>query len=151
MFNEALSGGSWDATHCTTVLTEQTNTVCECAAFGTVAVIIEHVQPPEVDEEFTWLWITKYAGFSLSLLLLLVFVLVIGLESLLWDQASLSNQGPKEYRYTVRWKNSPVLKVSILGPVGPVGSLGPGRRKIQISQANQAKARNPGTNCLLPG
>ena len=88
MFNEALSGGSWDATHCTTVLTEQTNTVCECATFGTVAVIIEHVQPPEVDEEFTWLWITKYAGFSLSLLLLLVFVLVIGLESLLWDQAS---------------------------------------------------------------
>ena len=95
MFNEALSGGSWDATHCTTVLTEQTNTVCECATFGTVAVIIEHVQPPEVDEEFTWLWITKYAGFSLSLLLLLIFVLVIGLESLLWDQASIqqSNQG----------------------------------------------------------
>ena len=54
MFNEDLSGGSGDATHCTTVLTEQTNTVCECATFGTVAVIIEHVQPPEVDEEFTW-------------------------------------------------------------------------------------------------
>lgn len=89
VFNEDLSGGSWDATHCTTVLTEQTNTVCECATFGTVAVIIEHVQPPEVDEEFTWLWITKYAGFSLSLLLLLVFVLVIGLSPLLWDQFHL--------------------------------------------------------------
>ena len=34
--------------------------------------------------------------------------------------------------------------MSILGPVGPVGSLGPGRRKIQISQATQAKARIPG-------
>ena len=58
---------------------------------------------------------------------------------------------PMEYRYTVRRKSSPGLEVSILGPVGPVGSLGPGRRKIQISQATQAKARNPGKNCFLPG
>ena len=57
----------------------------------------------------------------------------------------------KEYRYTVRRKSSPGIKVSILGPVGPVGSLGPRRQKIQISQATQAKARNPGKTCFLPG
>ena len=57
----------------------------------------------------------------------------------------------KEYRYTVRRKSSPGLKVSILGPVGPVGSLGPGGRKIQISQATQAKARIPGKFFCLPG
>ena len=110
VFNEDLSGGSWDATHCTTVLTEQTNTVCECAAFGTVAVIIEHVQPPEVDEEFTWLWITKYAGFSLSLLLLLIFVLVIGLSPLLWCAQSQS---------TSVFPTFTAFQSSLQGPVPP--------------------------------
>jgi hypothetical protein len=30
VWNEDQSGGSWDATFCTTVLTEQLHTVCEC-------------------------------------------------------------------------------------------------------------------------
>ena len=55
-----------------------------------------------------------------------------------------------EYRYTVRRKSSPGLEVSILGPVGPVGSLGPGRRKIQISQATQAQTWLTGKNAYCP-
>ena len=35
----------------------------------------------------------------------------------------------KEYRYTVRRKGTSGTKVSILGPVGPLGSVGPGRRE----------------------
>ena len=38
----------------------------------------------------------------------------------------------KTKEYIGRRKSSPGKKVSILGPLGPVGSLGPGRREIQI-------------------
>ena len=34
--------------------------------------------------------------------------------------------------YIGRRKGSPGKKVSILGPLGPPGTLGPGRREIQI-------------------
>ncbi len=80
VFNEDQSGGSWDADKCTTVLTEQTNTVCECSTFGTVAVIIEKVEPPYVTPEYGWLTITKYAGYIISIIVLLIFIGVISLS-----------------------------------------------------------------------
>ena len=36
----------------------------------------------------------------------------------------------------LRRKGTPGRKVSILGPLGPQGTLGPGRREIQISGNN---------------
>lgn len=40
VWNEDIgTNGAWDGTHCTTVLTEQTQTTCECSVFGTMAVI----------------------------------------------------------------------------------------------------------------
>ena len=40
VWNENIgTAGAWDGEHCTTVITEQTQTACECSVFGTMAVI----------------------------------------------------------------------------------------------------------------
>ena len=78
MYNEDLGvHGGWDSSHCTTVLTEQEQTVCECGTFGTFAVIAEMVVEPSVGEEYEWLTVVKYVGYSFSLLLLIVFIMVL--------------------------------------------------------------------------
>lgn len=73
--------GGWDAAPCTTVITEQDSTVCECGTFGTFAVVAEMVEEPSVDEDRTWLRVIKYTGFSVSILTLIVFVGIIVMTS----------------------------------------------------------------------
>ncbi len=56
MFNEKIGKyGAWDADTCTTVLSEQSTTVCECGSFGTYALVAEKVEDPYVGEEYDWL------------------------------------------------------------------------------------------------
>lgn len=69
--------GAWDGSGCTTVLTEQSSTVCECGAFGTFTVLAELTEKPHHPPEYRWLVIIRYIGFSLSLILLLFFVIIV--------------------------------------------------------------------------
>ena len=78
VYNEDIGTyGAWDATKCTTVLTEQGTTVCECGTFGTFALVSELVESPYLDEEYEWLTIVKYMGYTISLLFLLTFIVIM--------------------------------------------------------------------------
>jgi hypothetical protein len=69
--------GAWDDRSCTTVITEQTQTVCECGEFGTFAVIAELIESPHVEPERKWLKFIKYIGMGLSIPALLIFIAII--------------------------------------------------------------------------
>ncbi len=78
MYNEAIGkNGAWDGDTCTTVLSEQTTTPCECGSFGTFAVVAEKVEDPYIGEEYDWLMYVKYAGWVVSIILLTVFIVVV--------------------------------------------------------------------------
>lgn len=72
--------GGWDASGCTTIITEQTSTTCECSTFGTFAVVAEIVQDPFVPEEDVWVKVIKYCGFFFSLICLVPMMVVIALS-----------------------------------------------------------------------
>ena len=81
VYNEAIGTyGAWDASKCTTTLSEQEATICECGTFGTFALIAELEEQPYVKDEYEWLTIVKYMGFVVSIILLLIFVLAIALS-----------------------------------------------------------------------
>ena len=69
--------GAWDSDKCTTVVSEQSTTVCECGTFGTYALVAEKVEDPFMDAEYEWLKYVKYAGWIISIVLLLVFIVVV--------------------------------------------------------------------------
>ena len=69
--------GGWDSSLCRTLVTENTGTVCECAGFGTYAVIAEIAHDPQAPDEYTWVQVIKYCGFICSIACLVVFILVI--------------------------------------------------------------------------
>ena len=77
--------GGWDANGCTTVISDQDSTTCECAGFGTFAVAAEKIIKPVGKTDLSWLQISKYVGYSLSLLSLAIFVLVIMVSPALWE------------------------------------------------------------------
>ena len=90
MWNENIgTQGAWDATHCTTVITEQTGTTCECATFGTFAVVAELVEEPTKPDEYMWLKIIKYCGFGFSIVCVLILVIIIATSSSLHDMFHL--------------------------------------------------------------
>ena len=74
--------GAWDTDGCTTVLSDQTNTICECELYGKYAVIAELVEDPYVEEEDDWLTVMKYIGFSVSIPCIVVLVVIIGITRL---------------------------------------------------------------------
>ncbi|XP_059078438.1 uncharacterized protein LOC131876911 [Tigriopus californicus] len=81
--------GGWDASQCTTVITEQSSTVCECGTFGTFALIAEMVEDPFVEAEDNWLVVMKYIGYTTSIVFFLIFIIVVILSSRLWDMFHL--------------------------------------------------------------
>ena len=48
-------GGGWDAAGCTTIISDQSGTTCECSRFGTIAVVAELVEEPKRQPEFLWM------------------------------------------------------------------------------------------------
>jgi len=108
MFNENIGMfGAWDSSACTTVITNQLQTICECSDFGVYAVEAEIIDPSEyvlgVFEKifniklfyftfirygvvFTWINVVKYMGYFFSLISMVVFFLIIIFSSELWDQ-----------------------------------------------------------------
>merc|ERR1712106_761108 len=90
LWNEEIGlNGAWDSAGCTTVMTEQDSTVCECDRFGTFALAAEKIEQPEAKVAFPWLVITRYIGFVISLISLTIFILVICVSSHLWEMFHL--------------------------------------------------------------
>jgi hypothetical protein len=81
--------GGWDTNGCTTVLTNQESTTCECASFGTFAVAANKIVEPVGKTDISWLQVFKYLGYSLSILSLIVFVIVIMVSPPLWEMFHL--------------------------------------------------------------
>ena len=81
--------GAWDAEGCTTVMSEQDSTTCECSKFGSYALAAEKIERPEPKRDFTWLVVSRYIGFSVSILSLLIFVIIIGASKHLWEMFHL--------------------------------------------------------------
>jgi len=81
--------GGWDATFCTTVMSEQDSTTCECSEFGTYALAAEKIEQPEGKEDFTWLQVSRYIGFCVSLLSLAIFIIIIAANRHLWEMFHL--------------------------------------------------------------
>ena len=65
------------------------STVCECYTTGTFAVLAEMVEPPAYGPEYDWLWIVKYVGYALSIIILLIFIAVIFVNPSLWEMFHL--------------------------------------------------------------
>ena len=87
MWNDEIgSTGAWDAAPCTTVITEQTSTVCECRNFGTYSLIAELAENPKAHKDKTWLTVVRYMGFGLSVICLSITIVVIARNAKLWDQ-----------------------------------------------------------------
>ena len=82
-------GGAWDAEGCTTVMSEQDSTTCECSKFGSYALAAEKIERPEPKRDFTWLVVSRYIGFVVSIISLLIFVIIIGASKHLWEMFHL--------------------------------------------------------------
>jgi len=90
IWNEEIGlNGAWDARGCTTVMNEQDSTLCECDRFGTYALAAEKIEQPIAKDAFSWLVISRYIGFVISLLSLTIFVVVIMLSKHLWEMFHL--------------------------------------------------------------
>jgi hypothetical protein len=81
--------GGWDADGCTTIVTDQDSTTCECASFGTYAVAADKIVKPVGKTDMNWLHILKYVGYSVSILSLVIFILVIAVSPALWEMFHL--------------------------------------------------------------
>ena len=55
MWDEAVGlKGGWDPAACTTIISDQSGTTCECNRFGTIAIVAELVEEPTRPPEFLW-------------------------------------------------------------------------------------------------
>ena len=54
-----------------------------------LALVAEMVEPPQYGPEYDWLWVVKYIGYVLSILLLIVFMAVIIINPFLWEMFHL--------------------------------------------------------------
>ena len=81
--------GGWDSLGCTTVISEQDSTTCECDRFGTYALAAEKIVKPEAKPRFDWLLVGRYVGFCVSLISLTIFCSVICLSKHLWEMFHL--------------------------------------------------------------
>ncbi|KAK3858005.1 hypothetical protein Pcinc_035777 [Petrolisthes cinctipes] len=77
-WNVALGDyGEWDPAGCKIVDTTDTYTRCACARLGTFAVLTEKVEPKIVPEEEIWLTMMRYAGYVLSFLFIIAYIIIV--------------------------------------------------------------------------
>ncbi|XP_068212715.1 cadherin EGF LAG seven-pass G-type receptor 1-like [Palaemon carinicauda] len=77
-FNKEIGEhGAWDRTGCKILITTAEYTKCACEHFGTYAILAEQVEPREVPPEQLWLTITKYIGYILSFIALIIYIAII--------------------------------------------------------------------------
>ena len=63
------------------------DTVVECTStkFGTFGVIVEIYEPPSVEDDQTWLLITKMIGYGFSIILLAIFAFSVLISKHMWE------------------------------------------------------------------
>ncbi|XP_043240416.1 adhesion G protein-coupled receptor L2-like isoform X2 [Amphibalanus amphitrite] len=69
--------GGWDTDGCKAVEYSDFHTRCACAHFGQMAIMVQKEPPKIVDLEFLWLKIIKYICYTISALLLIIFIVVV--------------------------------------------------------------------------
>ena len=47
------------------------------------------VEPPAYGPEYDWLWVVKYVGYALSILILIIFIAVVFINPWLWEMFHL--------------------------------------------------------------
>ena len=47
------------------------------------------VEPPAYGPEYDWLWVVKYVGYALSILILVVFIAVVFINPWLWETTAM--------------------------------------------------------------
>ena len=78
--------GAWDTVDIETVSMDENSAVCLTDKLGTYAVVAELEELPQAYDEPGWLYYTRLAGYCLSCLLLLIFVIIILTSAYLWEQ-----------------------------------------------------------------
>jgi len=78
--------GAWDTQGITTERIDETGATCVTSTLGTYAIIAEKIEPPVPYEEEAWLYTAKMAGYGISIVLLLVYILTIQVSAYLWEQ-----------------------------------------------------------------
>ena len=78
--------GAWDTKGIRTAKVDENGATCVTNKLGSYAIIAEKIEPPFDYEEENWLFVTKMAGYIVSIALLLAFVVIIQLSAYLWEQ-----------------------------------------------------------------
>ena len=52
-------------------------------------LLAEMVEPPAYGPEYDWLWVVKYVGYALSILILIIFIAVVFINPWLWEMFHL--------------------------------------------------------------
>ena len=65
---------------------DETGATCVTNQLGTYAIIAEKIEPPVPYNEEPWLVATKLAGYGVSIILLIAFMVIIQLSAYLWEQ-----------------------------------------------------------------
>lgn len=86
---EIGTSGAWDIEGVKLVHAGDSAATCHSTKFGTFAIIAEIEDEPSVDEDEMWLLVTKYVGYTISLILLVVFIVVVLVSRYLWDMFHL--------------------------------------------------------------
>ena len=83
------TGGAWDTEGVKLVHVGDSAATCHSTKFGTFAIIAEIEDEPWEPEDALWLTITKYVGYSISIILLLAFIVVVFMNKQLWEMFHL--------------------------------------------------------------
>lgn len=85
VWNPDIGTGAWDTDGMTTIYADDTVATCFATKWGTYGIVAEIYEPPSVPEELTWLLVTKFLGYTISIILLLVFVITVLRSKYLWE------------------------------------------------------------------
>ena len=67
------------------VWSDETVVECTSTKFGTFGVIVEIYEPPSVEDDQTWLLITKMIGYGFSTILLTIFAFSVLISKDMWE------------------------------------------------------------------
>ena len=117
--------GAWDTTNIKMVWNNDKVVECTSTAFGTFGIVSEIYEPPSVDKDQNWLMITKYVGYALSILLLLIFCTMVLLSKHLWEMCNLFYLKQRQIIY------SGFILRHLLSQEGSKGSPGAVTKSVQ--------------------
>ena len=78
--------GAWDTVDIETVAIDENSATCVTDKLGTYAIIAELMELPSEYDEVHWLFVIRIVGYSLSILVLLIFISIVFTSAYLWEQ-----------------------------------------------------------------